>query len=86
LNKKELIGAICNMGELKKVDAEKALDATLNAITETLKKGETVTLVGFGSFAVTKRQARQGRNPQNGVVLNIPAKNAVKFKAEKNLI
>ena len=77
----ELIDAIAKEAKLTKVDAGKALDATTTAITKSLKKGERVALVGFGSFSIAKRAARTGRNPQTGKALKIAAKKVAKFKA-----
>ncbi|NCU33132.1 MAG: HU family DNA-binding protein, partial [Candidatus Moranbacteria bacterium] len=71
--------------ELTKVDSKKALEATIEAISEALKKGDRVGLVGFGSFYVAKREARLGRNPQTGKEIKIAAKNVVKFKAGAGL-
>ncbi len=85
LNKKELVDGIADAAELTKAAAEKALDSTMTAIAETLKKGDTVTLVGFGSFSVSKRAAREGRNPQNGDTIKIPAKKVIRFKPGKAL-
>jgi DNA-binding protein HU-beta len=85
MNKSELIDAIAKESKLTKVDAGKALDATVTAITKSLKKGEGVILVGFGSFTVAKRAARNGRNPQTGKPIKIAAKKVAKFKAGANL-
>ena len=85
MNKSELIDAIAQKGGLTKVDAGKALDATLEAIGEALKAGDTVTLVGFGSFSVKERAARTGRNPKTGEELQIPASKVPSFKAGKGL-
>ncbi len=85
MNKAELIDAIVASTGLTKVDARKALDATIGSISGALKKGDRVGLVGFGSFSVTKREARTGVNPQTGKKINIPAKNIVKFKAGTEL-
>lgn len=85
MNKKELIESIADHAGINKAAAEKALNSTLMAISETLKNGDTISLVGFGTFSVAKREARQGKNPQNGDVIKIPAKNVVRFKAGKNL-
>jgi DNA-binding protein HU-beta len=80
MNKGQLIDAMAKKAGLTKADAKKALDAFIGATTDTLKKGDRVALVGFGSFGVTKRAARKGRNPQKpNEVINIPAKNVVKF-------
>jgi nucleoid DNA-binding protein len=70
---------------LSKADAKRALDAFINATTKALKKGDTVSLVGFGSFSISKRSARTGRNPQTGKEIQIAAKNVVKFKAGAEL-
>lgn len=85
MNKAELIEAIADSAKLSKTDAGRALDAALEAIEKTLKKDERVVLVGFGSFTVTKRAARTGRNLQTGGEIKIPAKNVVKFKAGNDL-
>jgi DNA-binding protein HU-beta len=85
MNKSELIDAIAKESKLTKVDAGKALDATVSAITKSLKKGEGVILVGFGSFSIAKRAARNGRNPQTGKPIKIAAKKVAKFKAGANL-
>ena len=85
MNKKELIESIAGAADISKADAEKALNGTLAAIAESLKKGDKVTLVGFGTFGVSKRDARQGRNPQTGKAIKIPAKKVVKFKAGSKL-
>ncbi len=85
MNKAELIDAIASEADLTKADAKKALDAFINNTTKALKKGDRVALVGFGSFSVSKREARKGRNPQSGKEINIPAKKVVKFKAGAEL-
>lgn len=85
MNKSELIDAIAQKGGLTKVDAAKALDATIESISEALKTGDTVTLVGFGSFSVKERAARTGRNPKTGEELKIPASKVPSFKAGKGL-
>lgn len=74
MNKSELIDAIAEKGGLSKADAGKALDATIASVTEALKAGDTVTLVGFGTFGVKERAARTGRNPQTGATLEIKSK------------
>jgi len=84
MNKTELIDEVAKVTCSKK-EAGLAVDATLAAITKSLKKGGTVTLVGFGTFGVTKRKARTGRNPQTGAVLKIAAKKVPVFKAGKGL-
>lgn len=81
MNKTELIDAIASKAKLTKVDAKKALEAYIDATSKELKKGGRVALVGFGSFSVVKRKARNGRNPQTGKAIKIPAKKAVKFTA-----
>lgn len=80
MNKQELIAAIAEESGLTKVDAKKALDGFIEATTKSLKKGDRVALVGFGSFSVSKRAARKGRNPQTGKEIKIAAKKVVKFK------
>ncbi len=85
MNKAELIDAIASEADLTKADTKKALDAFINTTTKALKKGDRVALVGFGSFSVSKREARKGRNPQSGKEINIPAKKVVKFKAGAEL-
>jgi DNA-binding protein HU-beta len=85
MNKAELIDAIASGAGLTKADAKKALDAFIGATTKALKKGDRVALVGFGSFSVSKREARKGRNPQSGKEITIPAKKVVKFKAGAEL-
>ena len=85
MNKAQLIDAIAADAELSKTDSRKALDAFIKATTGSLKTGDRVALVGFGSFSVTKREARLGRNPQTGKEIKIPAKNVVKFKAGSDL-
>ena len=83
MNKSELIDAIAEKGGVSKSDAGKALDATIASITEALKSGDTVTLVGFGTFEARKRSARTGRNPQTGKEIKIPAKTVPAFTAGK---
>ena len=85
MNKAELIDAIASDAGLTKADAKKALDSFIKATTVSLKKGDRVALVGFGSFSVAKREARKGRNPQTGKEIKIPAKKVVKFKAGAEL-
>ena len=75
MNKAELIEAIASSAKLSKADAKKALDGFIESTTKALKKGDRVALVGFGSFSVTKRAARKGRNPQTGKEITIKAKN-----------
>ncbi len=85
MNKKELVDYIADAADISKGAAEKALNGTLAAIAETLKKGDKITLVGFGTFSVSTREARQGRNPQTGKTIDIPAKKIAKFKAGNKL-
>jgi DNA-binding protein HU-beta len=85
VNKSELIDAIAADAGLSKADAGKALDATLSAVTGALKKGGTVSLVGFGTFQVKDRAARAGRNPQTGATIQIAAAKVPGFKAGKAL-
>jgi DNA-binding protein HU-beta len=83
MNKKELVDYISKSANLNKTQAADALKGTLDAITNSLKNSDRVTLVDFGTFSTSKREARTGRNPQNGKSINIPAKTVVKFKAGK---
>jgi DNA-binding protein HU-beta len=85
MNKAELIEAMAGEAKITKADAKKALDAFIKATSTTLKKGDRVALVGFGSFSVSKRAARKGRNPQTGKEIKIAAKKVVKFKAGAEL-
>jgi DNA-binding protein HU-beta len=85
MNKQELVAAMAAKAGLTKVDAEKALNALVEATKETLAKKDSVQLVGFGTFSVSKRAARTGRNPQTGKEIKIAAKNVAKFKAGKTL-
>ncbi|MFN8700096.1 MAG: HU family DNA-binding protein [Flavobacteriales bacterium] len=85
MNKAELIEAIASNAKISKADAKKALDGFIDATTKALKKGDRVALVGFGSFSVSKRAARKGRNPQTGKEITIKAKNVVRFKAGAEL-
>jgi DNA-binding protein HU-beta len=85
MNKAQLIDAIAGNAGLTKADGKKALDAFIKATTTALKKGDRVALVGFGSFSVSKRSARTGRNPQTGKEIKIAAKKVVKFKAGSDL-
>jgi DNA-binding protein HU-beta len=85
MNKAELIAKIADDAEITKTQANAALDSFTNAVTKTLKGGGKVTLVGFGTFSVSKRAARNGRNPQTGAVIKIKAKKVAKFKAGKQL-
>ncbi|MBP3419244.1 MAG: HU family DNA-binding protein [Marinifilaceae bacterium] len=85
MNKTELIDAVAAKAGLSKADAKKALDAVLCSISEAVKGGDKVTLVGFGTFSVSERAARTGRNPQTGATIEIAAKKSVKFKAGAGL-
>ena len=85
MNKTELIAAIAEQAEISKKDAEKALKAFVDVVTEQLKEGEKVQLVGFGTFEVSERAAREGRNPQTGKTMKIADCKAPKFKAGKAL-
>ena len=85
MNKTELIAAVAERAELSKKDAEAAITATIDAITEALHQGEKVQLVGFGTFEVRERAARTGRNPQTKEVVEIPASKAPAFKPGKAL-
>ena len=85
MNKTELVAAIAEKTELSKKDAEKALKAFTNVVAEELKKGEKIQLVGFGTFEVAERPARDGRNPLTGKAMKIPASKSPKFKAGKAL-
>ena len=85
MNKTELVAAIAEKSELSKKDAEKALKAFTDVVAEELKKGEKIQLVGFGTFEVSERAARTGRNPKSGEEMQIPASKAPKFKAGKAL-
>jgi DNA-binding protein HU-beta len=85
MNKAELIDAIASEAGLSKADAKKALDAFVSSTGAALKKGDRISLVGFGSFSVSKREARTGRNPQTGKEIKIAAKNVVRFKAGAEL-
>lgn len=85
MNKTELVAAIAEKAELSKKDSEKALKAFVDVVTAQLKKDDKVQLVGFGTFEVSKRAAREGRNPQTGKTMKIAACSAPKFKAGKAL-
>ena len=85
MNKTELIDVIAKNADISKAAAGRALDATVVAVQQTLKKGNMVTLVGFGTFYVGKRAARNGRNPQTGATLKIKAAKVPKFRAGKAL-
>jgi DNA-binding protein HU-beta len=85
MTKAELVGRISKQSGLTKADSERALNAFVDTVKKTLKKGEAVSLVGFGTFTVTKRKARKGTNPQTGKGLKIPAARVPKFKPGKGL-
>ena len=85
MNKTELVAAMADQAGLSKKDSEKALKAFTDVVAAELKKGEKVQLVGFGTFEVAERAAREGRNPQTGAVMKIPASKAPTFKAGKAL-
>jgi len=85
MNKTEFVEAVAEGAELTKADASRAVDAALAAITKALKKGDTVTLVGFGTFTVRKRAAREGRNPRTGETIKVAASKNPAFKAGKAL-
>ena len=85
MNKTELVAAVAEQADISKKDAEKALKAFVDVVTEEMKKGEKVQLVGFGTFEVSERAAREGRNLQTGKTMKIEACKAPKFKAGKAL-
>jgi DNA-binding protein HU-beta len=85
MNKNDLVSAVADASGLTKTDAAKAVEATFDAVTKSLKKGDEVRLVGFGTFSVAKRKASTGRNPRTGEEMKIPASNQPKFKAGKAL-
>ena len=85
MNKTELIAAVAEKAELSKKDSEKAVKAFTDVVSEELVNGGKIQLVGFGTFEVSERAAREGRNPKSGEVMNIPASKTPKFKAGKAL-
>ena len=85
MSKQQLVDMIAEKAGLTKADAARALDATMDSIKDALKKGEKVSLVGFGTFATSKREAREGRNPRTGETVKIEARTAVTFKAGSKL-
>jgi len=85
MTKAELINTISSSAKISKAAAAKAIDSFINGVTKALKKGEKVTLAGFGTFSVTKRKARRGRNPKTGAEIKIPATKTPKFTAGKAL-
>ena len=85
MNKAEMIEAMATDAGITKAEAKRALDSFVTNTTKTLKKGKRLSLIGFGSFSVTRRAARKGRNPQTGKEITIKAKNVVKFKPGSDL-
>jgi DNA-binding protein HU-beta len=85
MNKAELVAKLAEDAGISKTQANAALDSFVTSVTKTLKSGDKVTLVGFGTFSVSKRAARTGRNPQTGAAIKIKAKKVAKFKAGKEL-
>jgi DNA-binding protein HU-beta len=85
MNKQDLIAAIAAASGLSKAAAARALDATTDTVTKSLKKGDSVTLIGFGTFKVSKRAARNGRNPRTGAAIKIAARKAPVFTAGRAL-
>jgi len=85
MNKGDLVEKVAQECDLSKAAAEKALNSILGAITDAVATGDKVTLIGFGTFSVSKRAAREGRNPQTGKAMKIPAKKVVKFKPGSKL-
>ncbi|MEH0007321.1 MAG: HU family DNA-binding protein [Flavobacteriales bacterium] len=80
MNKSDLTQAMAEAAGISKASSKRALDAFITSVTHTLKRGDRVSLVGFGSFSISERNAREGRNPQTGKTIRIPAKRVVKFK------
>jgi DNA-binding protein HU-beta len=85
MTKAQLVDVVASNARISKAAAAKSIDSLISGIAKALKKGEKVTLVGFGTFSVTKRKARRGRNPQTGAEIKIPASKAPKFTAGKAL-
>ena len=85
MNKSELVDLVADQADISKSSASDAIDAVLDGITSALKKGDSVTFVGFGTFSVSHREARDGRNPRTGETIKIAASNLAKFKAGKAL-
>lgn len=85
MNKSELVDSVAESANLQKADAARAVDAVIDAVTKTLQRGDQVSLVGFGTFAVKSRAARTGRNPQTGQTIQIAASKVPGFKAGKAL-
>ena len=86
MNKSQLVDAIARNAKITKVDAKKALDAFIEVTGETLRSGDKIVLVGFGSFSVAKKPERTGRNPRTGAAIRIAPRNVVKFRAGAELI
>ena len=86
MNKAELVKVIAEKAGMTKVDAKKAIEAFMEASADALKKGERISLVGFGTFSTCKHPARKGRNPKTGAEITIPEKTVVKFKAGAELL
>ena len=85
MNKGDLVSKVAESANLSKAQATAAVNTVFDAIDDALKDGDKATLIGFGTFSVSKRDARSGRNPQTGKTIQIPAKNVVKFKPGKEL-
>ena len=85
MNKEELITAIAEHSKLTKVESKKFLDSYVDVVTRALKNGDDIQLIGFGSFSISNKEARKGRNPRTGEEINIAASKAVKFTAGKSL-
>ena len=85
MNKGDLIDRVSADAGISKAQADRAIDSVLGGITDSLRKGERVTLVGFGTFAVSQRRARKGRNPQTNEMIKIPATKSVRFSSGKKL-
>ncbi|MFH1215994.1 MAG: HU family DNA-binding protein [Pseudomonadota bacterium] len=85
MNKSELVDSMASAAGISKAAAEKSLTAFLDAVTDAMAKGDKVTLVGFGTFSVSERAARQGRNPQTGAAIKIPSRKVARFKAGSKL-
>ena len=85
MNKADLVEKVATKCNLSKATAEEALNSVLGAITDAVAAGDKITLIGFGTFSVSERAAREGRNPQTGKAIKIPAKKVVKFKAGSKL-
>ena len=85
MNKSDLVDAVAGSADMSKAEAGRAVDAVLDGISGALGQGDSVALVGFGTFSVRHRAAREGRNPQTGAAINIPAANVPKFRPGKSL-